>query len=50
MNPSAMEGFSKDRIIQDVIIDNLKINGEAIQKDKINNYSIKDFVQNVKFK
>lgn len=50
VNPSLIEGYSKDRIIQDVTIENFKINGETIQNDKTNNYIIKDFAQNIKFK
>ncbi|SDJ28510.1 Glycosyl hydrolases family 28 [Flavobacterium glycines] len=50
VNPSLLEGFSKDRLIQDVEINNFKINGELIQEDKTNNYVIKRFAQNINFK
>ncbi|MFA9193358.1 glycosyl hydrolase family 28 protein [Flavobacterium sp. FBOR7N2.3] len=50
VNSSLIEGFSKDRLIQNVEIENFKIKGEVIQKDKDNNYIIKDFVQNINLK
>ena len=48
VNPSLLEGFSKDRIIKGISINNFKINGELIQKDKAN-YLVKDFVENLVF-
>jgi len=50
VNPSLIEGFSEERMIRNINFDNFKINGALIQNDKSNNFIMKDFAQDIKFK
>jgi hypothetical protein len=48
-NPSVVSGYDKERKLDRITIDGLKINGKVIQDAAENNIQIGGFVQNIKF-
>lgn len=49
-NPSVIEGFDADRIVDGIFFDNVVINGETVLDAQSGNISIEKYVRNVNFK